>query len=239
MTKYLPAALLILKKTLRFALKFLLYFILFILLYLLFGWLLSRITIDAEATSEKKEIPIFIRQSAVHTDLVLPVKTADSDWSKKLPYSNNRGMDSNYRFVAFGWGDKGFYLNTPTWGDLTFSTAFKAAFGLGTSAVHVTYFEDLKANDSTCIRIWITPKQHRELLKYIEATFVESTNGEFCFIPSNAISGNSDAYYDAKGRYSLFTTCNSWTNGGLKAAGQKAALWSPFAGGIFCHYLKN
>lgn len=238
MNKYVLLALLLLKKTLRFTLKFLLYFAVFILLYLLFGWLLSRIEVDAEKTADKREIPIYIRTSGVHTDLILPVKTNEVDWSEYLPYSNNRVKDSSYRYVAFGWGDKGFYLNTPTWGDLTFSTAFSAAFGLGSSALHVSYYAEVKTNDKTCFLIWITKKQHRKLVAYIRSTLVKSDNGKYIFIPSNAVSGNSDAFYDAKGRYSLFTTCNSWANGGLKAAGQKAALWAPFSGGILCHYAK-
>ena len=48
--------------------------------------------------------------------------------------------------------------------------------------------------------------------------------------------GNSDAFYDATGSYSLFHTCNSWTNNALKAAGMKASVWTPFDKGIFHQY---
>ena len=51
-----------------------------------------------------------------------------------------------------------------------------------------------------------------------------------------AVYGKNDAFYDAKGRYSFLNTCNTWTNDGLKVAGQKAALWTPTDFGIFQHY---
>jgi hypothetical protein len=43
-------------------------------------------------------------------------------------------------------------------------------------------------------------------------------------------------FYNAKGRYSLFYTCNTWANQALKSANQKAALWTIFDFGIFQHY---
>lgn len=51
------------------------------------------------------------------------------DWSQKIPFSQTKGKSTDFNYIAFGWGDKGFYLDTPTWADLKFSTAFKAAFG--------------------------------------------------------------------------------------------------------------
>lgn len=44
------------------------------------------------------------------------------------------------------------------------------------------------------------------------------------FIPTDAVYGINDAFYDAKGKYSFFETCNTWANDGLKEAGQKARL---------------
>ena len=45
-----------------------------------------------------------------------------------------------------------------------------------------------------------------------------------------------NSFYEAKGSYSFFYTCNTWANNGLKAMGQKAALWTPSDFGIFQHY---
>lgn len=223
-------------KFLKIALKSVLYFLLFILLYLLSAYLLSRIEIPREKSTDKKEIAIFIKSNGVHTDLVLPVKNKLFDWSSLVPTENTQKKDSLFSYLAFGWGDKGFYLNTPTWGDLTFSTAFKAATGLGTTAIHTTYYSEMQEKKLTCIKIYITKKQYQRLVNYIYNSFEKTKKGSSIFIKTDAVYGDNDAFYEATGNYNLFSTCNSWANKGLIASGQKAALWTAFQGGIFCHY---
>ena len=34
------------------------------------------------------------------------------DWSQKFPYEDTVAKDSTLRYIAIGWGDKGFYLDT-------------------------------------------------------------------------------------------------------------------------------
>ncbi|MFM7331368.1 MAG: DUF2459 domain-containing protein, partial [Brachymonas sp.] len=45
-----------------------------------------------------------------------------------------------------GWGDRNFFLNTPTWDDLTLSTALNATFGLGSAALHINYYKEVPTN---------------------------------------------------------------------------------------------
>lgn len=52
-------------------------------------------------------------------------------------------------------------------------------------------------------------------------------------INTNAVYGKTDAFYEAKGKYSLFKTCNTWTNNALKASEQRACVWTIFQSGIF------
>ena len=51
-------------------------------------------------------------------------------------------------FVGLGWGDKGFYLETPTWADLKTSTALKAVSGYNTTAMHVTFYKEMQEKGS-------------------------------------------------------------------------------------------
>lgn len=82
----------------------------------------------------------------------------------------------------------------------------------------------------------ITPKQYQDLIKFVDDKFDQTSNGDYELIVTNAVYGNNDTFYEAKGKYSFLTTCNTWANNGLKAAGQKAALWTPTDFGIFGHY---
>ncbi|SEH37394.1 conserved hypothetical protein [Chryseobacterium culicis] len=206
-----------------------------VIIYVILGLLIPYIPVSAKDDGQKKEIPIYIYTNGVHTDIVMPVKNDLQDWSQKIPFTNTKSKNTDYRYIGIGWGDKGFYLDTPTWADLKFSTAVKAAFWLSDSAMHCTYYNTMKEGDD-CKMIMISRNQYQNLVKYVEDKFDRDQNGNFILIPTNAVYGDNDAFYDAKGTYSFLYTCNTWSNNALKAAGQKAALWTPSDFGIFQHY---
>nr|WP_234047722.1 TIGR02117 family protein [Chryseobacterium paridis] len=206
-----------------------------VVLYVLLGLLVPFIGVSAKDDGEKKEIPIYIYTNGVHTDIVMPVKNDLQDWGAKVPFSNTTSKRTDYQYIGIGWGDKGFYLDTPTWADLKFSTAFKAAFWMSESAMHCTYYYTMKEGDD-CKMIMISRSQYKKLVEFVEAKFDRDKNGNFIVIPTNAVYSDNDAFYDAKGSYNFSYTCNTWANDALKAAGQKAALWTPTDFGIFRHY---
>ena len=222
------------KKILKLVGKIILGFILFVGLYLLSAYILSRIGVDKEA-NDSKDVTIYIKTNGVHTDIVVPVKNDQFDWSKDIRFENTVSKDSAEKFVAFGWGDKGFYLETPTWGDLTFKTAFKAAFALSTAAIHATFYKEMN-EDKDCVKINISKQQYQRLIAYIAKSFKRDASGKVIYIKTNAVYSKDDAFYDAGGSYSLFHTCNTWSNNALKKCGQKACLWTPFDTGIFYQY---
>ncbi|MGR3854217.1 TIGR02117 family protein [Chryseobacterium indologenes] len=206
-----------------------------VIIYVILGLLIPYIPVSAKDDGQKKEIPIYIYTNGVHTDIVMPVKNDLQDWSRKIPFANTKSKKTDYQYIGIGWGDKGFYLDTPTWADLKFSTAIKAAFWLSDSAMHCTYYNTMKEGDD-CKMIMISRNQYLNLVKFVEDKFDRDQNGNFMLIPTDAVYGDNDAFYDAKGTYSFLYTCNTWSNNALKAAGQKAALWTPSDFGIFQHY---
>ena len=223
------------KKIILTALKTIWAIIGIVAFYLLCAYLIPFIEIPAKSVSEPKNIDAYILTNGVHTDLVVPVKTPEIDWSQQIPFENTLSKRTDFKYLAIGWGDKGFYLDTPTWADLKFSTAFIAAFWLGESAVHATFYEQMKVGED-CKKIMLTPSQYKAMIQYIDASFDKDTQGKYILIKTNAVYGKDDAFYEAKGSYSFLHTCNTWANNGLKVAGQKAAIWTPSDTGIFEHY---
>lgn len=221
-------------KTIKKLLKYLAIFILSLVTYLLIVTLLSFVSVNKDVSENQEEIPIYILTNGVHTDIVLPIKNEHHDWSNQLKFEHTKSKDTMYQYVALGWGDKGFYLETPTWADLKASTAIKAASGLSTSAMHVTFYKHLKENQS-CKKLQISIENYKKLIAFINESF-QTKSGEFLKIETDAVYGKHDVFYEAKGSYSLFYTCNSWANQALKAANQKAALWTISDSGIFRHY---
>src|SRR5690349_19377760 len=154
--------------------------VLLLLLYLGSAWALSHLTVKAEANTAH-QVPIYIKTSPVHTDLILPVKTALKDWSQSILFTNTRTCDTAFNYIAFGWGDKGFYLETPTWADLKASTAFKAAFALSTSAIHATFYKQMHEG-KRCVKINISNEQYQRLIAFIQKRFDTNEKGEFIHI---------------------------------------------------------
>lgn len=222
------------KKTFKILLKSILLFLGFILLYVLSAYTLSKITVDKE-TDTKPEVEIFILTNGVHTDIVMPTKNDQIDWSKQVPFKNTKSADSTYKYIAMGWGDKGFYLETPNWSDLKASVALKAATGLSTTAIHTTYYKQMRLGDD-CKSIMISKAQYSRLINYINNSFQKETSGNFLPIKTDANYGKTDAFYEANGSYSLFQTCNTWVNSSLKASGQKCCFWTATDSGIFSKY---
>ena len=220
-----------LKKIFKYILFTIITLIVLIGIYLLSERILSRISVNDTENSEPKNITMYVMSNGVHTDLVLPTKTDFIDWSTIFSFENTLGKKTDFKYIAIGWGDKGFYLNTPEWKDLKASTAFVAATGIGETALHVTYYNNIKLDDLTK-KIEITDTQYQNLIKYIENSIELGSDSKPQLIETTAQYGQNDAFYEAHRSYSIFFTCNSWTNDALKTAGIKASKWVAFDKGI-------
>lgn len=203
--------------------------------YIAFMYLIALIPVNKALVSNNcKTLAIYISTNGVHTDILVPYKSEYYNWESKIPAFNAKQQKLNPEYIALGWGDKGFYLDIEEWSDLDFKTAFKAGFGLSTAAMHVTFLKNIKENNS-CRKIDICESDYLKLVSYIESSFKTDLNGNFIII-QDASYANNDVFYDANGNYSLFYTCNTWANQGLKKASQKAAFWTLHDKGIFQHY---
>jgi uncharacterized protein (TIGR02117 family) len=202
--------------------------------YLLAAWGLARLPV-AKEPGGGTEVEIFILTNGVHTDIVVPTVDSLIDWREQVRPAHTRSPDPTAPYLAFGWGHKGFYLQTPTWADLKASVALNAVFGLGEAAMHATYYRSL-TESASCRRIWLSRRQYARLVAYLQASLQKDPAGRALLIPTEANYGPTDAFYEATGSYSALHTCNTWANNALKACGQKCCLWTPFDTGIFLNY---
>ena len=214
-----------LKHILKLTKKILLFFFGFVVLYLLTAWICSNIATNPKSFNHLKQNIIYASSNGVHTDIIIPIENIDINILKNLH------VHPNTKFVAFGWGDKGFYLHTPTWGDLTFSTAFNAVFLKSDTAMHIT--EYTKTNKEWK-EIAVCFPQIERLNKSFVNSFQSDKNNSFLKIEGYTY-GNNDTFYEANGSYSCLKTCNTWTNNVLKKAEIKTAIWTPFDSGILNH----
>lgn len=206
--------------------------------YFMLYLLLSYFSIEKVPT-KKAPITIYLMRSGSHTDIILPKCNDQVDWDKYFPIENTKSKDTTVQLLALGWGDKDFYLNTPTWGDLTAKTFLNASLGLGSSSIHATYYYYL-LTDRPTVTLKLSRIQYQNLIKFIISNIkLEKKGKSIVLIPkNNIIITENDAFYDANFNYNLFYTCNTWINNCLKVAGQKACVWTPFSEGIFSQYGK-
>jgi len=201
-------------------------FLIIAFLYLLAALILTIIPANSEYKPPVKGIEIFIFSNGVHTDICLPTKTDIYDWSQFIPQADT------YNYIAFGWGEREFYLHTPTWADLKLKTLFRAAFVPSPSLMCVAYYRNKPTQNKQIVAIKVSTNQLETINSFIKQSFRCDSAGGFITIPTDDVP---PAYFEATGKYSLFNTCNSWTNKALKSAGIKTAIWAPFDKCVFYH----
>lgn len=164
-------------------------------------------------------IDVFLVSNGIHVDLVVPVATAVADWRAaglvRRPAT---------RYLALSWGERDFFLNTPTWADFDPLLGLEALLWQSDVLMHVTELRAAPAGDTS--RLALTPVQYRRLSGYIRRTV-----GQPRLLPGKGY-GAADDFYVASGTYSPFVTCNEWVNRALRSAGLRAALWSPLPWGV-------
>ena len=202
-------------------------FVGFVALYLFSAQVLSYLTAgNTTGETGKETVTIYVQSNGVHTDIIVPVKSETINWNDTFAVNTFEQADTGYRYISFGWGDKGFYLDTPTWDDLKFSTAFKAAFFMSSTAMHVTYRKKEAKQSASCIRLELEKEKYQALCKEIMGSF-EKKEGAVQLIAHPGY-GSNDNFYEAEGTYSLFKTCNVWTGRTLLKSGVRVGLWTPF-----------
>src|SRR5690606_39696974 len=64
--------------------------------------------------SNEGNVEVFVRTNGVHTELCLPTDHGEFCWTNVLPVDDFNAPES-IEYLSVGWGDKGFFLETPTW----------------------------------------------------------------------------------------------------------------------------
>lgn len=222
-----------LRKILSLSGRLLLVLLTAVSLYLAAAFILGSIEVNQTRPKNGGGITIYLLSNGVHTDIAVPLANDVFDWRTVLSPADARNPDTPAQYVALGWGDRGFYLETPNWSDLTPSVAFKALSGLSTSAIHAVYLpQPVKGEYS--LPLTVSREEYRRLAGNILTSF-QLRNGRAVPIAGAGYGGN-DAFYEARGSYTLFTTCNGWTNRNLKAGSLPAVVWTPFAGSLMDAY---
>ena len=189
-------------------------------------------------------VRIFVQSSDVHADILLPLVSEQINWLDYLPLKKNpRPKD----YLSIGWGERAFYLETPTWGHLTVRKAVSAMLLPSESVMHCELARPRESD--TCKSVVISAKQYDALVRYVKSSFQSAP-------PPPLANGNvrqmlrpieidrqqihtewstRHHFYKANGAYHALNTCNCWVGNGLEYAGVRTAWFTPMPKTVFMY----
>ncbi len=199
------------------------------MLFALAGWVGSSIPRNSDwqepDPGEQRTVEILIGTNGVHTEIVMPLLTPEHDWRRVFPASDIPASSRAYTHVAVSWGERKFFLETPTWADVNPITVLRAMTG-GEGVLHVAHYVRPAPSDDYRV-LHLRPHEYAALARTILSDLAPADERE-----TLAGYGANDVFYSARGTYHIANTCNQWTSDQLAAAGVTIGLWSPFPGGV-------
>ena len=205
--------------------KTILFLVSAILIYMVVAIVLSCISTNPEIPICEDQKAIYIATNGVHLNIIIENDDLPSDLRRQLE------IPAGTPYISFGWGDRGFYLYTPTWSDLKFSTAFKALFLKSSTAMQVMRYPGIQ---SSWYKLKLCDSQVAAVNDFIRSSFRKDSSNNIVKIDFEGYSPHDD-FYEAEGIYTVFYTSNNWVNEALKKANVKTAIWSPFDEGVLYH----
>ncbi|MDP1027397.1 TIGR02117 family protein [Sphingomonas sp. KR1UV-12] len=189
--------------------------------YLVAGAVGGAVPVHRDWRPAAAGVTIFVESNGVHTGIVVPKVAAGVDWRRLV-----RARDladpryAAYDHLSFGWGERGFYLGTPTWAELRPGTVLAAALGSDDTLVHVEHLPR-PVPDPDVRALVLRPEEYRRLAAFIAGSV--APDGE----RRHGYAGY-DAFYQGRGHYDAIRTCNAWTGAALRHAGVRMGAWTPF-----------
>lgn len=190
------------------------------LLYLAAGAIGGAAPVNRDWRPASEGITVYVATNGVHTGLILPTRTAEHDWSRLVRPEHLADPRYAGHYLWLGWGERDFYLNTPTWAEVSPRTLLRSAIGSDETLMHVDHLLE-PWSDARPIRL--SRAEYRRLVASIRGSFDPSRPQ-----PIRGY-GPADAFYPARGHYDAIRTCNWWTGRMLAAAGVRVGVWTPFS----------
>jgi len=209
-------------------------FVLSLLLIYAIIVLVGLIPVNGDFVETEGGIEIFVFSGEFHSDIILPIENETCNWREKFSPSDFSANTSWATHIAFGWGDREFYINTPSWKDLKVSTAVNALLIPSKTVVHVAHTNEPAENSQTK-SVTVSVEQYEQLVNFVKSSFAEDGSKAQQLIPNEAY-GYYDAFYQGSGSYHAFRTCNCWVGEALQKTGIKTGWFTPLPKTVFFYF---
>ncbi|WP_310821075.1 TIGR02117 family protein [Stratiformator vulcanicus] len=190
----------------------------------------GQIPVNLDHREADDGIEIFVYADIAHSEVFIPRKTDLVDWGDIFSLTDIRVQPDGGDYIGIGWGDRDFYPSTPQWSDVRLGPTLKAILWPTPTVLHVTHSPRPKQSDHFR-RVMLSRDAYLRLVQHVKSYVAAPMDGAATVLPGAAY-GPADAFYEARGNYTLFYTCNAWANDVVKSAGVRTSLWTPLAIGI-------
>lgn len=196
----------------------------FVMFIIVISLLTSLTFLSSGEIDRDPEMDIYLIANEIHIGIVLPRKNAVYDWNTFIVdnYFPDPSLDLDW--IEFGWGDRRFYFEMPTWDHFTWQLAADALFLPDPAVMHVGLM-NISDYPNSVTKVRINYKTYQKIISAVKESIVIK-NGRPILLHGKGYSPQ-DNFFEAHGSYSLLRTCNVWTADIFKAAGLKHPLWSP------------
>ena len=167
--------------------------------------------VDKQTYSNDSLKTIYLIKQRWHTAVVFNKKDIEPTILPEIKYFEGSEL------IDIGWGDEAFYQHP----DFDWDLAYQALFYPTPSTLRIEGIYISKQQyfniSEIVVELKIKNEQLKILLRYISDTIWKDENGEDKILSTQNL--NQVYFFNAKGKYHLFNTCNTWLTKGLKKAG--------------------
>lgn len=164
------------------------------------------------------KIRIYVLSNGFQSDIAVPRLEGKTMQMLSLNEADYPVIIGDVRYWAVGWGSKTAYTSLLAISDLSINIAAKA-LAFDDAVMHVTPLGDMNAGPQV-FALDLNTADYENLISILSGWFINRT-------PQQATHGFGDRFYAAKGKFSPWMTCNSWTGQRLRQIGINVGLWTP------------
>ncbi|MFN3232318.1 MAG: DUF2459 domain-containing protein [Alphaproteobacteria bacterium] len=192
--------------------------------YMIAAWIGAAVSVG-EASDSDGASEVFVQSNGIHLEFVVPTPTTG-------PLATAAGYLPGPQppFLGFGWGERDFFLKTPTWADFNLAVAAGALLWQSDVLMRVRPVYETPSGPNSR-RLRASDAQAAQIKRFIQESIYFGPNGQPVPVEST-LYDPAGVFLEGRGTYTPFYTCNEWVNDGLRRAGVRTAAWSPFPHGV-------
>ncbi|MDZ4394417.1 TIGR02117 family protein [Cypionkella sp.] len=169
------------------------------------------------------DVLIGLARAPIHYDFLLPMSP---ELRNRYGFAEAAGVPVHApqaEWLLVGWGSEAFYTSAGSYSDMKPAAVWTAITG-DKAVLHLDVAGDVSGVAGISY-FTLSEAQYQALLRSLDADFQRDQTG--APLPLAARFNDHDAFFAAKGDFSLLYPCNAWVGETLRAAGVPFGIWTP------------